>query len=106
MKGSRIGEFEEMILLVIAYLGEAYGNEIVVQLKEKASRKVSLSTVHITLYRLEDKGLLNSRWGEAQEVRGGRRKRYFLLTASGMRELRAIQQTRLKFWSLVPELSI
>ncbi len=106
MKGSNIGELEEMILLVIAGLGKAYGNEIVDELDDKARRKVSLSTVHITLYRLEDKGYLDSEWGDPEEIRGGRRKRYFSLTVSGMRVLKEIRQTRLQLWSLVPELKV
>ena len=76
-----LGEFEELILTMVAILGEeAYGNAIVEGIKEQLDRKVNLSAVHITLYRLEDKGLVKSEMGGATATRGGRRKRFFKIT--------------------------
>ena len=105
MKGSTIGELEEVILLIVAHLERAYGNEIVEELASKASRTVSLSTVHITLYRLEDKGFLKSDVGGASEIRGGRRKGFFSLTIAGMNVLKENKAQRMQLWSLIPDLN-
>jgi len=104
MRNYKIGEFEEVVLLVVASLGKAYANTIVTELKAKLARKASLSTVHITLYRLEDKGLLKSDWGEPTDKRGGRRKRFYEMTSFGMELLKEIKTTRTQLWSLIPEL--
>jgi PadR family transcriptional regulator PadR len=55
------------------------------------------------LHRLEDKGYLTSRFGEAEEVRGGKRKRLFTLTAYGMKALREAQGIRKQMWSQLPK---
>ncbi len=65
-----------------------------------------MSAVHVTLYRLEDKGLLKSYMGGATNERGGRRKRYFEITAAGLKILQSIQEQRLKLWNLIPDLKI
>src|SRR5687768_9235680 len=73
-----LGEFEELVLTMVGILGEeAYGNAIVTEIKARIGRDVNLSAVHVTLYRLEDKGHVKSRMGGATKSRGGRRKRIF-----------------------------
>ncbi|HYG18874.1 MAG TPA: PadR family transcriptional regulator, partial [Ohtaekwangia sp.] len=73
-----LGEFEELILTMVGILGdEAYGNAIVAEIQQRVGREVNLSAVHVTLYRLEDKGLVKSKMGGATNARGGRRKRIF-----------------------------
>ncbi len=58
MKGDYLGEFEELLMLTCALLKEeAYGINIVQEIKARMDRAVNLSAVHVTLYRLEDKGL-------------------------------------------------
>lgn len=105
MKKSYLGEFEELILTMVAILGEkAYGNAIVEGIKEKLDRSVNLSAVHITLYRLEDKGLLKSEMRGATATRGGRRKRYFQITNTGKSQLQALQEQRQKLWKMLPKL--
>ncbi|PHN08008.1 PadR family transcriptional regulator [Flavilitoribacter nigricans] len=100
-----LGEFEELMLTMVAILGEeAYGNAIVEAVKEQLDRKVNLSAVHITLYRLEDKGLVRSAMGGATASRGGRRKRYFQITNAGKSQLRELQEQRMKLWELLPNL--
>ena len=107
MKGKHLGEFEELILLACAYLKEqAYGINIVEEINVKMDRKVSLSAVHVTLYRLEDKGLVKSYMGGATAQRGGRKKRIFNLTNTGLEMLRDNQQSRLAMWDQVPELKL
>lgn len=68
-----LGEFEEMVLLIVAsFDGEAYGAAITQYIQQKTGRRVVLSGVHIALYRLEEKGLATSLVGGATQERGGR----------------------------------
>jgi len=106
MKKTYLGEFEELILTMVAILGEeAYGNAIVEAIKEQLDRTVNLSAVHITLYRLQDKGFLTSEMRGATATRGGRRKRYFQITNAGKSQLLALQEQRQKLWKLLPKLN-
>jgi len=100
-----LGEFEEMVLTMVAILGEnTYGNPIVIAFMDKLNRKVSLSAVHLTLYRLEDKGLVNSIMGGASNERGGRRKRLYTITNSGIKLLQSMKETRSYLWKGIPAL--
>ena len=55
MKGTHLGEFEELILLAVAALQEdAYGLAIKREIEEQAKRKVTISAVHAAANRLED----------------------------------------------------
>ena len=100
-----LGEFEELLLTMVMVLkDEAYGNTIVKAIKEHLNRKVNLSAVHVTLYRLEDKGLVKSHMGGATNARGGRRKRYFQVTNTGIELLKEIKESRTQLWSLIPQL--
>ncbi|MEL7003850.1 MAG: helix-turn-helix transcriptional regulator [Bacteroidota bacterium] len=102
-----LGEFEELMLTMVGILKEdAYGNAIVKEVEAQLDRKLNLSAVHVTLYRLEDKGLLKSHMGGATQSRGGRRKRYFELTSAGLSVLQALQEQRLKLWKMMPELKL
>ena len=102
-----IGEFEELVLILVAALGQdAYGAINAEEMDKKIKREVSLSAVHVTLYRLEDKGLINSAYGGATKERGGRRKRIYTITSAGMAILRAMQGSRLRLWKLVPQLKL
>src|SRR5262245_27005454 len=107
MNKEYLGEFEELVLTMVGILREdAYGNAIVSEIKERIGRTVNLSAVHITLYRLEDKGLLKSRMGGATNARGGRRKRIFTVTNAGLAMLRAMKEARMDLWKLIPQLKI
>ena len=91
-----IGEFEQLVLMTILRLGDrAYGATVRDEIADRTGRDVSLSAVYTTLERLEHKKLLRSRIGEPTPQRGGRRKRYFVLSAAGERALQASWQ-RLK----------
>src|SRR5262249_11856272 len=73
MKGTYLGEFEELVLLTVGILfDDAYGLAIVDELEKQSGRNVMMSAVHKALVRLEDKGYLRSRMGGATETRGGR----------------------------------
>ena len=100
---TQIGEFEELLLLAVASLGEqAYGVAIKKTVAETTGRDPSISAVHSTMTRLEDKGFLVSRLAEPTAVRGGRRKRLFSVTASGKAALIHAQDVRDRFRSRIP----
>ena len=99
--------FEELVLTMVGILGEeAYGNAIVMEIKERVGRDVNLSAVHVTLYRLEDKGHVKSHMGGASKSRGGRRKRIFTITNAGLAMLRTMKDARVDLWKLIPQLKI
>jgi len=105
MGKEHLGELEELILTVVGILqDEAYGNAIVNEIKEQVNRNVTLAGVHVTLYRLEDKGYVRSRVGGATKLRGGRRKRIFTITNSGLSVLKSMKEDRVHLWRLVPQL--
>lgn len=105
MKNKGLGEFEELVLLAVCILdGNAYGISVKEEVEKHSGRSVLLGAVHITLYRLQDKGLLKSEMGGNTEKRGDRRKRLFKITEIGMRQLRASQEVRQEMWKLIPQL--
>ncbi|MEM1134794.1 MAG: helix-turn-helix transcriptional regulator [Bacteroidota bacterium] len=107
MSKQHLGEFEELVLLLIVMLKEdAYGLAIRKGLKEHAERTVTIGAVHGTVNRLEKKGLIESRLGGATDLRGGRRKRLFNITAFGRRALQQSQEVKVKLWRQIPELSL
>lgn len=107
MKTKGLGEFEELILLAVCILeGEAYGISVKREVEKHSGRSILLGAVHITLYRLQDKGLLRSELGGQTDKRGDRRKRLFTITDAGMRQLRAAQDVRQKMWQLIPQLKL
>lgn len=84
-----LGELEQIVLLAILRVGdEAYGVPIAAEIERRTGRELTLATVYKTLARLEDKGLLVSREGAPTPQRGGRRKRYYELSAAGRVSLR------------------
>lgn len=100
-----MGEFEELVLTLVAALREdAYGAAIADDIQIRLNRDVNLSAVHVTLYRLEDKGFIKSSLGGATKERGGRRKRIFTITSAGMATLKAMRAARIDLWKLVPQL--
>ena len=102
-----LGEFEELVLTLVAALqDDAYGAAISDEIENKFKREVNLSAVHVTLYRLEDKGYIKSKLGGGTKERGGRRKRIFTITSAGLSMLRAMKETRIELWKMVPQLKI
>src|SRR5262245_18919959 len=100
-----LGEFEELILTLVAALqDDAYGAAIAEEIEKKLNREVTLSAIHVTLYRLEDKGYIKSRVGGATQERRGRRKRIYTVTNAGMAMLRAMKEARVELWKMVPQL--
>jgi PadR family transcriptional regulator, regulatory protein PadR len=106
MKEQSIGEFEELVLLMVAALhDEAYGVTILENLEEKQGKKVNISAVHVTLKRLEDKGFVISRYGGITNDRGGRRKKFYVITALGKKLLDSQYALRTSLYQQIPNIS-
>ena len=103
MKGYNLGEFEELVLLSVGALGnDAYGVAVKDFIEENTRRKVSIGALHASLSRLVDKGYLEAQFGEATRIRGGRRKKYYVLTISGREALKAINDLRSNLYQMLP----
>ena len=100
MKGTQLGEFEELVLLTIALLyDDAYGAAVVEEMSQRLERPMSLGAIHRTMQRLEEKGLVSSRFGPATAERGGRSKRLFAVTQTGEQALVYARQIRNDLWA-------
>jgi DNA-binding PadR family transcriptional regulator len=87
-----LGTLEQIVLLAAMRLGDrAYGMTVRDEIKKRTGRAVSFGAVYVTLQRLEDKGLVSSRFGEPTAERGGRAKRFFQVTANGRQAVRRVQ---------------
>ena len=99
MKGTSIGELEELCLLSVGILhSDAYGITVQSEIENRTGRNPTISTIHSTLIRLEKKGLLQSSLGGATEKRGGRTKRLFSLTAEGQKVIEESHKVRIAMW--------
>lgn len=98
-KGSRLGDLEELILLAVLRCGaDAHGAGIRDELAESAHRPVSISTVYVTLMRLEEKGYARSWKGDPTAARGGKAKRHYAVTHEGLEVLKAVRAVRDRMW--------
>lgn len=94
-----LGEFEQLILLAVARLGDdGYGMTIRREIESRTGRSVSIGAVYTTLDRLERKGLVASRVGEPTPERGGRARRHFALLAPGARALHDTRRILAAMW--------
>ena len=107
MKKYQLGEFEEVVLLTAGVLyDEAYGVSIKKEIEARLKRNVSVGALQTALKRLEEKGYLKSREGEATEDRAGRPKKYFQITALGKRALEYTRSTRDELWNAIPKVAL
>ena len=98
-KGSHLGDLEELVLLAVRRLGsEADGGGVRRELEERAGRSVSVSTIYVTLMRLEEKGYARSWKGEPTATRGGKAKRLYDLTPEGLDALEQVRAVRERMW--------
>jgi len=94
-----LGEFELVVILAVIRLGAgAYGVPISREIEEQTGRDVAFGTVYSTLERLQRKGFVRSDLGDATPERGGRAKRYFRVTQTGLRTVRETKQNLSKLW--------
>jgi PadR family transcriptional regulator len=102
MKGTNLGEFEELVLLItVARPDEAYSVAIARSIDEVSKRKVVHSVVHTCLNRLEKKGFVTSYMAEGSRERGGRRKRIYKVSTVGMTALETSKAQRDKLWGMI-----
>ena len=106
MKGTHLGEFEELVLLTVAAQhDEAYGVSIHEFLSAETRKKINISAIHVALKRLEKKGFVESRFGGITEERGGRRKKFYIVTAIGKKVLDASHDLRTGIYQRIPQIS-
>lgn len=104
MKGERLGEFEELILLAVRRLGdEAHSSSIQTVLAEKAHREVTLGAIYSALDRCQRKGMVDSWLAEPTAKPGGRAKRHYGVTEEGEDVLRQSRRIRERLWRIAPE---
>lgn len=107
MKGTYLGEFEELVLLTIGSLkDDAYGVTIKLDIENRTGRVPSIGALHSALNRLEEKGFIRSREGGSTQVRGGRRKRFYTITAHGRQALVRSHDLRNELFKLIPGLRL
>jgi DNA-binding PadR family transcriptional regulator len=106
MKITKLGEFEELVLLTVAALQqEAYGVEIKRELESRLGEKLSVGSIQSALKRMEEKGFLTSEFGEATAKRGGKRKRIYATTSYARKVLAEMREVRAGLWEAIPQLS-
>jgi PadR family transcriptional regulator len=100
-----VSNFELMVLLALIRLGdEAYGVPISKEIEEHSGHDVAVGSVYAALERLRDRGFVTSAVGEPTPERGGRAKRYFNVTAKGMKVVQDTQRTLTRLWDGLPKL--
>lgn len=101
----QLGEFEEVVLLTVGVLhGNAYAVTIKDEIEHRLNREVTVGALQVTLRRLESKGFLKSKLGESNEMRRGRPKLFFEMTAYGKKALVHTKESRDQLWSALPKL--
>jgi DNA-binding PadR family transcriptional regulator len=104
---TRLGEFEEVILLLAGILGEkAYAFKVAEEFESQTGRSVSIGAVHSTLTRLEVKGFIRSEIGKSTAERGGRRKRIYTITAYGRKTLTHARDFKQALWNQFPGFAV
>lgn len=102
MKKTKLGEFEELVLLTVVVLNQdAYGVAIKRELEERLKEQLSVGSIQSALKRMEEKGLLTSEFGEAGKKRGGKRKRIYTATPHAQNVLSEIKEIRAGLWSSI-----
>lgn len=106
MSKYHLGEFEEIVMLTVAILHRnAYRIAIIDEMESQLDRKVSIGSLQTVLRRLENKGYLDSEFGEATQQRGGKRKRFFTVTNFGRNALEEAKDQRLALWNAIPAIA-
>jgi len=106
VKEPSLGEFEELVLLTVAAQhDEAYGVSIKEALEESLNRKVNISAIHVSLKRMDEKGFVTSRFGGITADRGGRRKKFYVITSLGKSKLDQQFELRTRLYNKIPNIS-
>ena len=106
MKQQTLGGFEELVLLTVAAQhDQAYGVSIKESLEETLKKKFNISAIHVALKRMHEKGLVESRFGGITQDRGGRRKKFYVVTALGKKMLDQQYDIRTGIYQKIPNIS-
>lgn len=98
-KGEYLGEFEQVVMIALAHLGEnAYGMTIRGEIEKRTGRSVSIGAVYATLDRLERKGYVSSWLADPTAERGGKAKRYFSLEPAGIIAIQRAREMLTSMW--------
>jgi PadR family transcriptional regulator PadR len=98
-------DFELMVMLAVLRVRDnAYGVPIAHEIEQHTGRGVTLAAVYLALDRLRHNGLVTCRLGEPTPERGGRAKKFFSVTPSGLRAIRRTQRAFMTLWKGIPEL--
>ena len=107
MKHTQLGEFEELVLLIIGFLkDDAYSISIRNELKERTGRNPSIGALHSAFNRLEQKGFVESKEGGATKERGGRRKRFYTMTTYGQQAVDQSFELRNSLYQALPHVKL
>jgi DNA-binding PadR family transcriptional regulator len=105
MDSRLLTDFELLILLAIMRLDdEAYGVPIGREIERATNRPVTRASIYTALDRLQRMGLATSVMGEPTAERGGRAKRFFSVTPSGLRAVKEAQRAFASMWKGLPQL--
>ncbi|PIQ49784.1 MAG: PadR family transcriptional regulator [Cytophagales bacterium CG12_big_fil_rev_8_21_14_0_65_40_12] len=105
MKKTKLGEFEELVLMTVVVLqADAYGVEIKRELESRLKEKLSVGSIQSALKRMEEKGFLTSEFGEATLKRGGKRKRIYSATTYAKKVLEELKDVRSQLWAAMPNI--
>ena len=104
MKGERLGEFEEFTLLAVRALGDnTYAVPIQQYVEKVTGRVISIGSIYAALARLDEKGFVRSTMSEAVAQRGGKSKRVYTVTPSGLRTAQDLHRMRERIWNAIAE---
>lgn len=100
MSPESLGEFEHCVLLAVVHLhDDAYGVTIRGEIEQRTGREISIGALYTSLSRLEQKGYVRSTMSDPTPQRGGRAKRCFTTTATGLCALRASRDRLARMWA-------
>jgi DNA-binding PadR family transcriptional regulator len=106
-KRAHVSDFEAMVLLAVIRAGDhAYGVPVSRELERATGRTIAVAAVYAALQRLEKRGLVSSRTGDPTPIRGGRAKRVFHVTASGVEAARETARAFMALWNGIPQLRL
>lgn len=106
MGNYKLGSLEELVILIVAMRYDAsYSVGIAEEYEKQTGKRINISAIHTVLYRLEEKGFLESKLGEASGQRGGKRKRLFYITPVGKKAIDEQQTLREQLRKQIPEIA-
>lgn len=93
---AHLGSLELMVLLAISRLKDkAYGASIVQSIQKNADMKTKIGAVYTSLSRMIEKKLIRSKMGMSTPARGGRAKKFYVLTVAGEKAMsKSVQAIR------------